>query len=75
MHNGDYFYTEAEWVKSNLGLSTEKAGLAHAYDFKTHQLVSKKIDSTEMTSAKKLKYDFDPRNSKDCATLSPQPLK
>jgi len=64
----DYFFTESEWVPSNLGKPTEKKGLAYFYDFKTHQIVSKTITAAEMTSAKALAYDFDPREYEDCIT-------
>jgi len=63
-----YFFTESEWLRSNLGTPTEKPGIAHFYDFKTHQLISKEITPTEIAAAKTVAYDFDPREYKDCTT-------
>jgi hypothetical protein len=63
-----YFFTEAEWIRSNLGAPTEKAGIAHFYDIRKHQIISKEITAAEMKTAKKLSYDFDPREYKDCTT-------
>ncbi len=66
--DGVYFFTESEWIRSNLGTPTEKLGIAHFYDFKTQQVISKKITSDEIAAAKTVVYDFDPRQYKDCMT-------
>jgi hypothetical protein len=64
----NYFFTESEWIPSNLGKPTEKAGLAYFYDFKAHQILPKMITAGEMATAKALAYDFDPREYEDCIT-------
>ncbi len=66
--DGVYFFTESEWIRSNPGTATEKAGVAHFYDFKKQQIISKKITAAEIAAAKKLAYDFDPRKYRDCTT-------
>lgn len=66
--DGVYFFTESEWIRSNLGTPTEKAGIAHFFDFKTQQIISKEITAAEIAAAKTLAYDFDPRQYKDCTT-------
>lgn len=71
----NYFFTESEWISSNLGKPTQKAGLAYIYDFKTHQIFSKTITAVEMATAKTLAYDFDPREYEDCITEVNKSLK
>jgi hypothetical protein len=66
--DGIYFFTESEWIRSNLGTPTEKPGVAHLYDFKTQRVITKEITSTEIAAAKTVAYDFDPRQYKDCTT-------
>jgi hypothetical protein len=66
--NGEYFFTESEWIRSNLGTPTEKASIAHFYDFKKQQIISKETTAAEIAAAKKLTYDFDPRKFEDCTT-------
>jgi hypothetical protein len=45
------------------------------YDFKTQQIISKEITAAEITAAKTLAYDFDPREYKDCTTEPNKSLK
>jgi hypothetical protein len=66
--DGVYFFTESEWIHSNPGIPTEKAGIAHFYDFKAQQIISKKITDAEIAAARKLGYDFDPRKYDNCTT-------
>ncbi len=62
----EYFFTESEWIPANLGKPTEKAGVAHFYDFKAHQIISKYMISADARVAKVLAHDFDPREYGDC---------
>ena len=66
--DGVYFFSESEWIRTNLGKATEKAGIAHFYDFKTQEIISKEITAAEIAAAKKLAYDFDPRKYENCTT-------
>jgi hypothetical protein len=63
-----YFFTETEWIRSNRGIATEKAGIAHFYDFKTQQIISRSITAAEIAAAKKLAFDFDPGTYNNCTT-------
>jgi len=72
--DGACFFTESEWIRSNIGRPTEKPGIAHFYDFKTHQIISKKITVAERAAAKTLAFDFDPRDYEDCTTGTGKPL-
>jgi hypothetical protein len=73
--DGAYFFTESEWIPSNYGTPTEKPGIAYFYDFKTHQIILKKITAAEIVTSKALAYDFDPRDYKDCMTEANKSLK
>ncbi len=64
--NGTYFFTESEWLPANTGMPSEKKGVAYFYDFKFHKIVKKSVSITEVASAKKVAYDFDPREYEDC---------
>jgi hypothetical protein len=75
IYGEDYFFTESEWIKTNLGKPTEKGGVAYFYDFNTHQIIPKNMTATEMASAKALVYDFDPRGYEDCITVPNKSIK
>lgn len=64
--NGDYFFTESEWLPENLGRPTEKEGTAFFYDFISHKIIRRDISRYEISSAQKVTYDFDPRKHNDC---------
>jgi hypothetical protein len=65
--DGVYFFTESEWLPVNKGFSSEKEGVAYFYDINTHKLIQKKISASEIATARKVQYDFDPRNYDDCS--------
>lgn len=73
--DGVYFFTESEWIRSNPGTATEKVGIAHFYDFKIQQIISKEITAAQIAAAKKLSWDFDPRKYEDCSTEPSKSLK
>lgn len=70
VNDGVYFFTEAEWIRSNRGIATEKAGIAHFYDLKTQQITSREITAAEIAAAKKLAFDFNPDTYNNC-TMEP----
>lgn len=71
----DYFFTETEWIKTNLGKPTVKGGVAYFYDFNTHQIIPKNMTATAIAAAKAITYDFDPRGYEDCTTVPIKSIK
>jgi hypothetical protein len=50
------------------GHANRESGIAHFYDFKKQQIISKEIAAAEIGAAKKLACDFGPRKFEDCTT-------
>ena len=62
-----YFFTEAEWTGAS-GYPHEKPGVGYRLDLKEGQVVPTSVTASELKSAVRVKYDFDPRQSRDCMT-------
>jgi hypothetical protein len=62
-----YFFTESEW-SGNTGFPHEKLGVAHRLDLARARVVAVKMTASELSKARKVKSDFDPRQYKDCTS-------
>lgn len=74
IRKSSYFFTASEWLGSS-GMPREKEGVAYFYDFESHEIIEKKITSTELAASKSVAYDFDPRECEDCKVTHNKSLK
>jgi hypothetical protein len=66
IEKGTYFFTASEWYGH---------GVAYIYDFKSHKIIEKEINSAELAASKPVAFDFDPTKCEDCKVTHNKALK